>query len=78
MEPRVGHDDAFVGQRGLGEDTGVVVAGQGSGQRVQVVELDGVDVAVGVRREAEVREPALAGEGGEHLVAVAAVVAGEA
>ena len=42
-----------------------------------VVELDDVDVAVGVRGEAQIREPALAGEGGEHLVAVAAVVAGE-
>ena len=31
----------------------------------------------GVRGQAEVREPSLAGEGGEHLVAVAAVVAGE-
>ena len=77
MEAGVGQHDALVGQRRLGEDAGVLAAGERALERADVVEADHVDVAVGGRCEPEVREPPVAGERGEHLVAVAAVVAGE-
>ena len=78
VEAGLGQHDALVGERRLGEHAGVVAAGEGALERAGVVEADHVDVAVGGRRQAEVREPALPGERRQHLVAVAAVVAGEA